>query len=287
MPSSSQATRPTLERPGSSTALARDRSDSSLSGTSSSGAPGSRDGTSSGQGSSSSAYDMEDDPWYVRKVITPNSDRILSLLYRRRYRYNLAIKIGVLNCLGTTRLLGQHLGSFSEMLNSEAVPTLVEFSDTMRRLGPGMIQYIPQIVNSIKPGSPLVRNMVRLLARYEKKMDARTCSRLFSLQTILSMMKNRDANVRKVAVSLMGKKVLEKSKHIWVIIQMWADKNNKVRKEVMEVLGDIGKTNPQYISHIMNLIDTDSVSSILVWRFLSKSWGLLIGNVPASSHDEL
>jgi exoribonuclease R len=171
------------------------------------------------------------------------------------------------------------------MLNSDNVPTLVEFSDTMRRLGPGMLQYIPAIVNAIKPGSPLVRNMVRLLARYEKLMDARTCSRLFSLQTILSMMKNKDANVRKVAVSLMGKKVLEKSKHIWVIIQMWGDKNNKVRKEVMEVLGDIGKTNPEYISHIMNLIDTDSVSSVLVWRFLSKSWGTLIKSVPMTAED--
>jgi hypothetical protein len=236
--------------------------------------------------SPTSGSDLEDDdPWYVRKVIIPNLDRISSLLYRRRYRFNLAIKVGILECLGTTRLLQPHLNSFTEMLNSENVPTLVEFSDTMRRLGPGMLQYIPSIVNSIKPGSPLVRNMVRLLARYEKQMDARTCSRLFSLQTILSMMKNKDANVRKVAISLMGKKVLEKSKHIWVIIQMWGDKNNKVRKEVMEVLGDIGKTNPEYISHIMNLIDTDSVSSILVWRFLSKSWGILIGNIPGSSSD--
>lgn len=243
--------------------------------------------SSSGNQQGSSLTDTEDDPWYVRKVILPNQDRILSLLYRRRYRFNLAIKVGVLNCLGTTRLLGQHLGSFSEMLNSESVPTLVEFSDAMRRLGPGMLQYIPAIVNAIKPGSPLVRNMVRLLARYEKQMDAKTCSRLFSLQTILSMMKNKDANVRKVAVSLMGKKVLEKSKHIWVIIQMWGDKNNKVRKEVMEVLGDIGKTNPQYISHIMNLIDTDSVSSVLVWRFLSKSWGVLIGNVSSASPDDI
>lgn len=277
---SSQSARPTVDRVSSS----KDSSSAVRSDSSSNLGPGT--GTPQQGQSSSSAYDMEDDPWYVRKVIIPNSDRILSLLYRRRYRYNLAIKIGVLNCLGTTRLLGQHLGSFAEMLNSESVPTLVEFSDTTRRLGPGMLQYIPAIVNSIKPGSPLVRNMVRLLARYEKQMDARTCSRLFSLQTILSMMKNKDANVRKVAVSLMGKKVLEKSKHIWVIIQMWGDKNNKVRKEVMEVLGDIGKTNPQYISHIMNLIDTDSVSSVLVWRFLSKSWGLLIGNVPHSAQDD-
>lgn len=228
----------------------------------------------------------EDDPWYVRKVIVPNLDRISSLLYRRRYRFNLAIKVGILECLGTTRLLQPHLPSFTEMLNSENVPTLVEFSDAMRRLGPGMLQYIPTIVNAIKPGSPLVRNMVRLLSRYEKQMDARTCNRLFSLQTILSMMKNKDANVRKVAISLMGKKVLEKSKHIWVIIQMWGDKNNKVRKEVMEVLGDIGKTNPEYISNIMNLIDTDSVSSILIWRFLSKSWGILIGTVPPSGNEE-
>jgi len=271
-PSPSLSSRSTIAASGSSLSI------SSTSG-SASHSTGSTSSTTASSGGSGSASELDDDdPWYVRKVIVPNLDRVSSLLYRRRYRFNLAIKIGVLNCLGTTRFLQQHIGSFTEMLNSENVPTLVEFSDTIRRLGPGMLQYIPAIVNIIKPGSPLVRNMVRLLSRYEKQMDSRTCSRLFSLQTILSMMKNKDANVRKAAVSLMGKKVLEKSKHIWVIIQMWGDKNNKVRKEVMEVLGDIGKTNPEYISHIMNLIDTDSVTSVLVWRFLSKSWGILIGN---------
>lgn len=78
----------------------------------------------------------------------------------------------------------------------------------------------------------------------------------------------------------MGKKVLEKPRHLIVLVQMWADKNNKVRKEVMDVLGDIAKTNPAFIKLIMDAIDTDSVTSILVWRFLSKSWGVLIEASP-------
>jgi len=78
----------------------------------------------------------------------------------------------------------------------------------------------------------------------------------------------------------MGKKVLEKPRHLIVLVQMWADKNNKVRKEVMDVLGDIGKARPAYVKLIMDAIDTDSVTSVLVWRFLSKSWGVTIEASP-------
>ena len=48
----------------------------------------------------------------------------------------------------------------------------------------------------------------------------------------------------------------------------------------MDVLGDIGRTNPSFINLIMDAIDTDSVTSVLVWRFLSKSWGVLIEASP-------
>jgi hypothetical protein len=74
----------------------------------------------------------------------------------------------------------------------------------------------------------------------------------------------------------MGKKVMEKPRHLFVLLQMWGDKNNKVRKEVMEVLGDMGRKDPRFTPMVMDTIDMDSVTSLLIWRFLSKSWGVLI-----------
>jgi len=117
-------------------------------------------------------------------------------------------------------------------------------------------------------------------------MDPGTSSKIFSLNTILSLAKNKDPNVRRVAVQMMAQKCEKKPRHLWVLVQMWTDKHSKVRKEVMEVLGDIGKRHPSYIPLIMETIDTESVSSILVWRHLSLSWGILIcSNVDREEYD--
>jgi len=92
--------------------------------------------------------------------------------------------------------------------------------------------------------------------------------------------------VRRVAVQMTAQKCEKKPRHLWVLVQMWTDKHSKVRKEVMEVLGDIGKRHPSYIPLIMETIDTESVSSILVWRHLSLSWGILIcSNVDREEYD--
>jgi hypothetical protein len=217
-----------------------------------------------------------DDKFFNEKVIMPHLEKIVALLYKRRFKTALNIKLGVLLTLGETTLLHPHLSSYSDVLNGDNISNLVEFGDALRALGPQVLQYIPPIINMIKPGSQLVRNLIRLLLRHERQLDASTCSRLFSIHTIRQMMQNKDATVRKVAVTLMGKKVIQRPRHVPVLVQMWADKNNKVRKEVMEVLGDLGKNYPQFVPWIMETIDTESVSSVLVWRFLSKSWGVLI-----------
>lgn len=229
-----------------------------------------------------------DDTFYNESVVTPYFEKIVALLYKRRFKSSMNIKLAVLLTLGETTLLHSHLASYSDVLSGDNVSNLVDFGDALRMLGPQVLQYIPPIINIIKPGSQLVRNLVRLLLRHERQLDAATCSRLFSIHTIRQMMQNKDATVRKVAVTLMGKKVIQRPRHLPVLVQMWADKNNKVRREVMEALGDLARNYPQFVPWIMETIDTESVSSVLVWRFLSKSWGALIeSNITPNSSFQL
>lgn len=225
----------------------------------------------------------DDDVFYSQNVIAPNLERIVKLLYRRRFVNSVDVKIGVLSVLGTTPFLHPHLATFHSILNSDNVTTLVEFSDTLRSLGFPVLQYVPTFINSLKPGSPLVRHLVRLLQKYERALTPETVSQLFSMQTLSTMLKNKEPNVRRLAIHLMGKKCERKPRHIWVLVQMWADRNNKVRKEVIEALGDIGKRHPSFIPLILQSIDIESVNSILVWRLLSISWGMLIAS---NLHDD-
>lgn len=204
-------------------------------------------------------------------------DVIIRLLNRKRFRNRTDVKIAVFVLLAETNLLQNHIRHFSDLLNSDDISVLYEFSDVFKRMGADFIQYFPIIISVLKPTNPLIRSFARNIIKHEKSLDYATCSRIFGKKSILTMMKNKDSNVRRVAVNLLGKKILEKpKKNLWLLTQMWSDKVNRIRKEVTEVLGDLGRKNPQLIPQIMELIDPDSKSSILTWRYLSKAWGVLI-----------
>jgi len=136
---------------------------------------------------------------------------------------------------------------------------------------------VPLLIAHIQsPPSPLVRHLVRILQKYAKTMTPETCEKLFQTQTIANMMKHRDPTVRRVAVQLMGKKCSQTPRNIWSVMEMWGDKNAKVKKEVMDVLGDLGKGNTEHFSTIMGSSFLEEVNSIAAWRNLSLAWHALV-----------
>jgi hypothetical protein len=229
----------------------------------------------------------DEDVFYSTYVVEPNVERIIKPLYRRRFVNSIEVKIGVLDVLGTTPHLHSHLGALNSILNTENVTTLVEFSDTMRGEGVQILQYIPSFIQSIKAGSPLIRHLVRLAQHYERELTPVRCDALFHVSSIFQLLKHKEPNVRRLAIHLLGKKCELKPKFIPTLAQMWEDKNTKVRKEVIEVLGDVGKRHPSFIPLILQSIDVDSSNSLMVWRSLSLSWGMLIGSNASSDNEEL
>jgi len=68
---------------------------------------------------------------------------------------------------------------------------------------------------------------------------------------------------------------------------MWSDKNTKVKKEVMDVLGDFGKLSKNHINLILESSFLEDFNSIIVWRNLSYAWQTLTVKVIAEeSHED-
>jgi len=89
-------------------------------------------------------------------------------------------------------------------------------------------------------------------------------------------LKHKDPTVRRVAVQLMGKKCDTAPRNLWLLVQMWSDKNGKVKKEVMDVFGDFGKRHKDQVPSILTPSFVEDINSIIVWRNLSLSWQQLI-----------
>lgn len=225
-----------------------------------------------------SANEDDENSFFLSRVIKPNIERIVALLNRKRYKLHTGVKIAIFQLLGESKLLTTHIRHFEDLFNSDNATILYEFGDVFKNMGFNFIQYVPSILSILKPSSPLVRIISRIITSYECKIDPIYCSKVFDTTTLVSLTRNKDSNVRKTAVSLLGKKVIEKPKNLRLLIQMWSDKVYKVRKEVMEVLGDLGRKKPELIPEIMETIDTESMNSVMIWKFLSKSWGILIKN---------
>jgi len=192
------------------------------------------------------------------------------------------------------RVLGDtpHLSSFiptayQQILNTDQISTLVEFAEALQELGPHVLQYIPLIIGSVKSSSPLVRHLLKLLQKHAKSLSNDLCDKLFTVTTLTNMMKHRDPTVRRVAVQLVGKKCLvdfstspagisPRSRNLWLLAQMWTDKNSKVKKEVMDALGDVGKHYGGLIPSLLQLPTFENVHSVIVWRNLSMAWRTFI-----------
>jgi hypothetical protein len=228
------------------------------------------------------------DQFYEKKIIEPHLKTLTQLLTSRKFNFNKEIRIELFTVLGETEHLLGHMSSYKQILNSDQVSTLVEFAEAIQTLGPQVLQYIPHLIVNIRQStSPLVRHLVRLIQKFIKTMTTQTCDKLFGVHTVANMLKNKDAAVRRAAVQLMGKKCTSAPGNLWLLTRMWGDKNAKVKKEVMEVLGDFGKVRRDHITMILESSFLEDFNSIIVWRNLSYAWQTLTVKVLAEeSHED-
>lgn len=218
------------------------------------------------------------DDFYRNNIVRHNVSQIVSLLHSRRFRASKEIRMWVLTVLGETEHLRDHIDTFNQMLNSDQISTLVEFAESFHLLGPLVLQYVPLIIAYVKPGTPLVRHLVKLLQKAARTMSTDVCDKLFSVHTILQMLKHRDPYARRIATVLLGLKCEIASRNNWLLFQMWQDKNGKVKKTVMDTIGNLGKHSPSTVSLIMESSFMDDANSLMVWRNLSLAWGVLIND---------
>jgi len=220
---------------------------------------------------------LEEDSFYVNQIIEPHSKILTNLLTTRKFSFSKDIRVELLILLGETDHLRSFISAYKPILNSDQISTLVEFAEAIQTLGPRILQYIPPLIMNIQsPSSPLVRHFVRLMQKYTKTMTVETCEKLFQTHTVSNLLKHRDPTVRRIAVQIMGKKCFVNPRNLWSLIEMWTDKNAKVKKEVMDVLGDFGKVHKDQISQIMGTSLIEDINSIIVWRNLSFAWQCLI-----------
>jgi len=107
-------------------------------------------------------------------------------------------------------------------------------------------------------------------------MTVETCETLFPTTNITHLLTHRDSSVRRIAIQLIGKKCSLSVRNVWSLIDMWGDKQAKVKKEVMDALGDFGKLNKMHRETILNSSLNEDINSIIVWKNLSYSWQSLI-----------
>jgi len=144
-------------------------------------------------------------------------------------------------------------------------------------LGPRVLQYVPRLIIKIQsPSSPLVRQLVRFLQNYTKTLTVESCEKLFSTNTIISLTEHNDPTVRCIAIQILGKKCSLNYHYLIPLMHLWTDKSPKVKKEIMDILGDFGKTHKQHISDIMESSILKEVNSVILWRNLSLAWQCLV-----------
>eukprot|EP01124_Arcella_intermedia_P022559 TRINITY_DN3389_c0_g1_i2.p2 TRINITY_DN3389_c0_g1~~TRINITY_DN3389_c0_g1_i2.p2 ORF type:complete len:771 (-),score=134.03 TRINITY_DN3389_c0_g1_i2:51-2363(-) len=224
---------------------------------------------------------IDEDTFYLEQVINPNVEIIRSILTGKNLKLTKDIKVEILSIFGETDHLSNFIGLFKPLLNSDQISTLVEFAEALVPMGPKVLQYIPHLLSQIQsPGSPLVRHLVRFIQKFSMTIQPITCKTLFTTTSLNGMLKHRDPSVRRVALQLISKKINPSDEDFSInfqtLLQVWADKNSKVKKEVMDALGNFGKNFPDYLPKLMESQFLEDVNSIIVWRNLSYAWRCLV-----------
>jgi hypothetical protein len=88
-------------------------------------------------------------------------------------------------------------------------------------------------------------------------------------------MKYPDVSVRCLALQLLGKKARIHSRNLSTIVQNASEKSSKVKKTVVDVLGNYGKLNTAQLSSILDHTNFDEIS-VATWKSLSLAWNILI-----------
>lgn len=95
-------------------------------------------------------------------------------------------------------------------------------------------------------------------------------------------MKFPDVTVRCVALQLLGKKAKIHARNLSAIVQNATEKSSKVRKGVIDVLGNYGKYNPSLIATILEHTNFEEIP-VSTWKSLSLAWNTLIASTTEST----
>jgi len=223
--------------------------------------------------------------FYSQKVIKPNSEKILKLLQKNPPK---DICMGVLFTMGEYPELTNFVHHFKQVLNTEQVSTIADFAEAWQVLVPEVLQHCPFLFNLLQPTNSLIRHFVRLLQLHINLLTPEACNKLFTSSSIEEMLRHRSPSVRTIGIQLMGKKCLIDPQMCFKVLNYWKDKNGRIHREVMNVIGNFGKTGTENLSlllnpNVMKVFDNNPTH---IWSTLSHYWQIPIsGNFFQSDED--
>eukprot|EP01126_Amoeba_proteus_P063496 TRINITY_DN8755_c0_g1_i2.p1 TRINITY_DN8755_c0_g1~~TRINITY_DN8755_c0_g1_i2.p1 ORF type:complete len:446 (-),score=83.30 TRINITY_DN8755_c0_g1_i2:79-1311(-) len=216
---------------------------------------------------------MARDDYYISQVIEPNLEKLNQLQHHKPHK---DILLNLLLVLGETMFMESWISLYKNLLNSDQVATLVIFMEIICSLNCHVLRYVPNFIRLLDQESPLVRHLCSLLLKYIKNMPTEVCEFLYRSNVISDMMKYPDVVVKCLGIQLMGKKCELHPRNLVSIAEKCNDRTTKVKKAVIDVLGDYGKLTSSHVNFVLDNSFLEEISSVSVWRSLSFSWNILI-----------